>query len=339
MIGRLNTLDIWHRGTQNLTHFGGRILAILTLTFVLVGANPSSSARAAQASDGFIFVMTAVPSAEYVCTGETMKFRVSISRQLSSKPGDTKPEFDMISGVKVDATVADTSIGNIAQDFRYRRSQNPSIDYGAPQVYYPDIATFTFTAGKNPGKTSIKFWSDFSRFWVAEGLPEEYIRNLKNTVHVEPPSPVQVDVRKCFYKVMLIAQKTMNGLVSWNGTGYETPLNMDSSTHFSGTTEFFITEHWLFDPDDVGCSITSAVAPTSVLYEAVLSEGTLDLTFTIQKATINREGSGSKNCGFSFPAEFASYTDTVKLPSQGGVISLPGPFWFGLIIVTRGSYG
>jgi hypothetical protein len=80
---------------QNLTRFGLRILAALAL--LLVGANPSGSAQAAPGSGNFvIFLVTAIPSADYVCTGDYIYFTVTISKQLISRPGDTGSRFGVL---------------------------------------------------------------------------------------------------------------------------------------------------------------------------------------------------------------------------------------------------
>jgi len=319
MIGRLCTLKDWHKIRQNLARRGIKILAIFVFASTLMGANPSSSVQAAPAYANYHFVMIAVPSAAYVCTGQTMTFKVGISVQLETQPGDTAPNFGHIRGGWVFADV-ESGDGKITPESNF---------FDSPEEIAPDSATFTFKAGENPGTTTLKFESFVSEFWYGTGnyMEEGEPQHVSTTSNIE--------VRKCRYSVEIIAQSTIAGLVNWVGTNDTTTMHAETDTHFTLLTGYQITEHWLFDTAEVGCNLTATAAPTEVDFSGDLVNESFYLTFTLQKATMNREGGGGKNCGFSFSADFPGSTATVKFPTQGGVMPFPGTPWFGLIILTR----
>ncbi len=168
---RLFTSDGRHKTTQTLIRSGLRILSVLALAFVLVGADPFWSVQAVSAGAMFNFVITAVPTADYVCTHQRMTIWVYVSRQLMSRPGDVGPKFDNIGGVKVNAELADKSLGSIGDMVVVQKVPGPG---------------FLFTAGKKPGTTKIYFSAMIPYIYGGEALVETYAR---------------VEVRNCGYKI------------------------------------------------------------------------------------------------------------------------------------------
>src|SRR5450759_5322833 len=145
MIGRLCLLESWQKATQNLIRRGVRIVAILALTFVLAGANPLSSAQAAPAIDNYDYVVTAIPSANPICTGQSTLIRVSLSRQLQFGLGDAAPV--MVSRAEV-AALSNNNVGTITPDRMF---------IGHPSTFDPNSVLFRFTARDDPGVAEIRF--------------------------------------------------------------------------------------------------------------------------------------------------------------------------------------
>jgi len=320
MMGKLYTFIGCHKNTQRKTRRGVRILAILALTFVMVGANPSSSAQAAPAREGFTYVMTAVPSTEYICVGQTMDINVKISLLLVSQPGDTGPKFGDIHGVTPNVNPIDPSVGTIAISGTLLNPTNLQVE----------TTIFTFRASKNPGTTTIQFYADIPPYWNGDEA------NYAISVGYHVKRDLQIEVRNCKYSVEIYFNSTVAGLVNWFGTNETTSMQAETDTHFTNLTGYQITEHWLFDTNEVGCDLTAAAAPTEVSFSGDLVNESFYLTFTIQKATMNRAAGGGNNCGFSFSADFPGSTTTVKFPSQGGVRFVPAGTNGGyLIILTR----
>ena len=191
------------------------------LALLLAGSNLSMLAQAAPASDWYTFIMNAVPSANYVCVDQTMIFTVSISRLLTSQPGDTGPRFDNIQGVMVEAGVADEDIGQIS----------PPLKWVGASSLKPDTAEFTFKAGKNPGRILVTFKSSFTEFWTAS---RQGAVTWAGGMNADQSAPVEV--RYCGYKVNMILLQTIPEILQVTGTADEVKLNAVSDTKFSGRT-------------------------------------------------------------------------------------------------------
>ena len=323
MIGRFCTFENWHTTTQNLTRRGVRIMATLALTFVMVGANPSSSAQAAPDNDGsFTFIMTAVPSAEYVCIGQTMDINVKISRLLDSQPGDTGPKFNDIQGVIPNVKPIDPSIGTIKITGKYFNTKN----------HHVETTIFTFRASNNPGTTTIQFYADIPKYWDGNVL------NYAPDFGYKAKRDLQIDVRNCTYKVLLITTAPVPGIGLWVASPEEIRLQETSSNQFSGTT------HWNLiynDFNTMGCPITGTSTPNNVEYKVHLNGERLYLDYTIDEftATVTAHCDDPEQ-GNPPPIIHASPagTGTVSVPSQGGGIEVPAGLGGSyLFIITRVS--
>lgn len=312
MIRKFWTLGGWYQRTPDLTQRRLRILAALALVLLFAGANPSVMAQAAPASASAQFVMVAMPSADYICVNESMTFSVYVYRVFGSQT-DAGFHQERLSGVAVDATVVDKSIGTITPDRQMTGFNN----------YDAEGAQFTFQAGKKPGTTKIIFEGLINVFWAD-------VLTLEQADQIYVDAPVQVEVRKCSYKAELIFNGYFPGILSWTGTGDETRLNADSDTHFSGTSDFLTAEQMLIE---LPCgSLTGTISPTTVDYSADLVGDMLNFTFTIQdtKHTV------TESCrGFTGSADTGIRSASVTFPSQGGVITHSQPYAVFTIIVER----
>jgi hypothetical protein len=308
MIGRLCLLESWQKATQNLIRRGVRIVAILALTFVLVGANPSSSAQAAPAIDNFDYVLIAIPLANPICTGQSTLIRVSLSRQLRFGLGDAAPV--MVSRAEV-AALSNNNVGTITPDRMF---------IGHPSTFDPNSVLFRFTARDDPGVAEIRF-----RFILSSDLGGITINK-----------DFQFVVSKCSYKVLTILQAPLPpiGLITF--TPDEIKLEETSSEHFSGATDLKIKYS---DYNFLGCPLVLTVTPTMIEYKAHMDNDRLYLDFTIQKFT----ETVTANCGEGSPPpiiyDIATGTGTVNVPSQGGVTSYSTPLGPYLFIITRVSDG
>ena len=185
MIKRLCMLESWHKIVRNLTHRGVRIMTILALAFVLVGASPSSFVQAAPANKPVSFFIYAEPSAKYVCAGQSMTFRVSVVRNIGLR--NDKNNFGRISGVWIESKILDSSMGKITPD--------KNIGTFGETDYEPDVVEFTFTAGKNPGTAFFNFKTSINGFWMGAGK----LQKTPRPVLVEEPA--QVEVRQCGFTI------------------------------------------------------------------------------------------------------------------------------------------
>jgi hypothetical protein len=320
MSGRLCMLEGWQKTMLHLTLSGFRILAALALVFVMAGVNPSWSAQAAPANEGFSLIMNVVPSAEYVCTGQKMTFKVSISVQINARPGDTSPRFDEIQGSMVNAEVL-SGDGSITPDQSF---------IGNPSSLNPNSVSFTFTAGQNPGMTRLGFKADISAFWRGSG----HVVQNQRTVTVG--SGPYVDVRKCNYKVEMLFLEPMAGLGLISGTAEEIGLEQISDTQFNGGTDLNMAYN--FSPG-LGCPITGKIDTVILDYAADLTGETLYINFSFPslKATITTTSCGDLPMTQSQSVETAPGSGTVTVPSTGGLGVLSTPYWTYMFIVTRVS--
>jgi hypothetical protein len=320
------------KSTQYLVHLGLRILAALTFSFIFLGINPP---RPAQAEDGgwYTFVPIVVPSADYVCTGETMTLSVSINRLLPPKPGDTKPNFDKISAVMVNAVVNDTNVGELTSN---------SAVIGWTRLK-PDTAEFTYKAKDTPGRTKIDFKSSFSEFWTAsQGMQSWFPTTVDRTAYVE--------VRNCTYKVNQIFVGYSPGIMSWAYSADETILGVESATHYTGSVPFHrIIKVLVHDrglgPGIILCSkkpyrtgkITVTTEPTMIDYKADLTNGTLYFTMSVRKY---KDTSLETCTGAAWSTDMFTFFNptqatTLSFPPQGGVQVIRGPVGSTTVIVER----
>lgn len=322
MINRLRWFVDWHKSMQNLTRFGLRILAALAL--LLVGANPSGSAQAAPGSPNFFtFLVNAIPSADYVCTGEYMYFTVSISKQLISRPGDTGSRLGEIRDVYVVPHIGDTDVISTI---------DTAVQIGSAAVNSPTSARLWFKAGLNPGRTTLQFSSDISHFFM--GNYEQIYENAHD--HAESPL-LPIEVRDCGYKVLTIFQMPAGEFGMLTATTTEIQLDKVSRTHFVGTTDFPLAYSNLFV---YGCWFKVLVELPMVAYSAdLLGERgeRLVLNFTVQKYKITSSATGVCDTGVSQSYETSPGTWPVIFPAEGGVRTYYTPYWTYLIIVTRVS--
>ncbi|HEX7620720.1 MAG TPA: hypothetical protein VF359_05920 [Anaerolineales bacterium] len=297
-------------------------------------SNPSLSAHAAPVSDdggSFTFAMIAVPSAMYVCTGQTMTFSVTIYRQLIPQPGDTGLKFGNIQGVVPKVKPFDPNFGKIAL----------TGSIVSPTNHKLETTEWTFTAGNNPGKMNIQFYADIPDYWMG---------NIENshsgiTYNVETNAPV--DVRNCGYKVNIIFVGNIPDMLSWVASADEIRLTKDSETHFSGSAPYHQLEKILVHDHGYGPGIilcnkkplklghwSGTISPTTVDYKADLAKDKLYLTVAIQQY-INTATESCFGNSSTF-GEGLSMTPTVLFfPLQGGVEVIEGTYGTYMVIVDR----
>jgi len=311
MIRRPCIFKSLQKTTQNFIRCGLRILAILAITLPLIGANPSGSAQASPAKDEDLeFTMTAVPSATYVCVGQSMDIKVTISRRLVSQPGDTGPKFGNIQGITPNVKPVDPGVGTIAI----------SETIPSPTNLHMETTVYTFKASQNPGKTTIQFYAD---------IPDWYIGN----VHWYAPGfeynvkrDLLIDVRNCTYKVNMLQLLSMAGVMQVTGVADQNLLRVDSDTHFSSVTSLKTTTQILI-PDPT-CAILGGHVPGgfSLKIESTTVEYTIDVAgdrlyfnAVIAPYTVTSTDLCSGK-SFTFPMG-GSNPQPFLLPAVGGVIT------------------
>jgi hypothetical protein len=278
---------------------------------------PPRIAQAVVEGDWYTFLMVAVPSANYVCTGETMTLSISINRLLPSRPGDTNPTFDKISAVMVNAVVNDENVGKLT-------SNNAVIGWTRAK---PDTAEFTFKAGNNPGRTKIDFKSSFSEFWTAS-------EGMKSWLPTTADRSAYVEVRKCTYKVDMIFQEWMPYMGTITGAVDSITLNAEEPTKFTGATNFKLAYNFLAP---LKCVIAQ-ISPVNVDYKARLVEEDLYITFTIHTLNLTVNMNRCYKDGGISSYSFNGGDMTVMLPRQGGIAVVKNlPYWHYIFIVTRVS--
>jgi len=308
MIGRHTKLENWHKATQNLTRYGVRILVILALAFVLGGAFPSSSAQAALPYDDYDFVMTAFPSTNPICTGQSVIIKVSLSRQLKIGLGKSSPESVKRAEV---AALSNNNIGTITPTTMF---------IGHPSAFNPDTVMFRFTANDKPGVADIRF-----RFYLSSDLGRITVDKIFQWV-----------VDNCAYKVLMILQAPLPSLGLLTMTPDEIKLEKTSSGHYSGATDLKLKYS---DNNVFGCPFSLTTTPSLVEYKAHLDNEMLYLDFSIQEFT----ETVTANCGEGSPPPIIytipTSTATVKVPSEGGVTTYSTPLGDYLFVVTLVSGG
>lgn len=318
MIRRFCTLEDRHATTMNLTRGGLRILTALALAFVLGGADPSGSAQAAPAYSPYPFNMVVVPSALYVCENESMTFKVSIEVQLQNQPGDTSGRFRRVQGSMVNAELVAGG-----------KSITPSQSFiGNPGSLDPYSVTFTFKAGNAAQITHLRFSAEISTFWYNNSPVLENGRTQSIT------KAVDIEIRKCSYKVEMLFQEPMPGMGLITGMAHEVRLNRVSDTHFSGDTIFYLTVN--IRPG-LGCPLTAEVLPVRLDYSADLAGDRLYLNvhFASFKGTVTMTSCGDLPTTQTLPIDTPPGSATVSVPSAGGLGVLSTPYWTYLFIVTR----
>lgn len=322
MIKRLCMLGGYYKRTQNMTRSGLKIISALALALTLIGANPSGSAQAAPGSANFFnFLVAAIPSADYVCTGEYMSFTVSISKQLISRPGDTGSRFGEIRDVYVVPHIGDTNVVSTIDTY---------VKIGSETFNSPTSARVWFKAGLNPGRTTLQFSSDISHFFM--GNYEQIYENAHD--HAESPL-LPIEVRDCGYKVLTLYQQPAGEFGVLTGTTTEIQLDKVSPTHFVGTTDFPLAFSNLFV---YGCLFKVLIELPMVAFSAdLLGERgeRLVLNITFQKYKITSSTTGKCDTGVSQSGESIGGTWPVIFPAEGGVRTYYTPYSTYLIIVTR----
>jgi hypothetical protein len=305
-----------HKAAQEQLRRGIRILAALTLSFILLGINPPRPAQAGVDSSYYQFIMVASPSASYVCAGETITISVSINRLLPSRPGETAPTFDKISAVMVNAVVNHEEVGKLTSD---------SAVIGWTRAK-PDTAEFTFKAGDTPGRTSIVFQSSFSQFWTAS---QGEVRRAET---MTANQQANVEVRKCTYQVEMVFQEWMPYMGTLTGAVDSIKLNAEEPTKFTGATNFKLAYNFLAP---LKCMIAT-VTPVNVDYNARLVEEDLYMTFTIHTLNLTVNFNRCSKDGGIRSYSLNGGDMTVKLPRQGGIAVVKNlPYWHYIFIVTR----
>ncbi len=321
MIRRFRSFEEWHKARLHLTRCGSRILAALVLTFITIGANPSSFVQAAPISNvDIIFFISVTPSADYVCVNESMTFSVKVWAVPKDAPliGPDEPGYDPdneifdITNVDVHGEALDTSIGVIEPD---------SLRIGSQSA-------LTFTAFGKPGETGIFFDAAIPRNRVGGTRT----RGEGTTIYVYNDDFL-VEVRNCSYKVEMLYQNFM--VSSFTGAAKEVSLNRVSDTHFSGTTDFILTQ--IYTPE--GCPYKSQISPVKIVYSADLAGEKLYLTvnYGSMKFTQSLTTCGDLPQTITTSTETPPASFTLSVPSKGGVVDLSGPYWIYLFIVTRES--
>jgi hypothetical protein len=320
MIGKFSSFEEWRKAGLHLTRCGLRILTIAALTFVLIGATPADSAQAAN----YQFNMVIIPSTKYVCENESMTFKVSIEIQLANEPGDTNARFRKVQGSMVNAEVAAGA-----------KSITPSKSFiGDPGTFDPYSVTFTFNAGNAAQTTHLNFSTEISEFWYGNSPVRENCRTQRITKNVD------IEIRKCSYKVEMLFMEPMYGFGLLSGIAKEVSLNQfrtqDSDNHFSGITDLNLIYN--FKPG-LGCPITGQISPVEFYYTGDLVGGRLYLNFSFPslKATITLTSCGDLPTTTTQSVETHPGSGTVSVSSEGGLATLSTPYWTYMFIVTRVS--
>lgn len=335
MIRRFCTSEKKHKTKLTLLRCGLRIAAALALAFVMVGVNPSGSAQAAPAYSFYTFNMVVVPSALYVCENESMTFKVSIETQLQNLPGDTDSRHRRAQGMMI-----------IAELMAGAKSITPSESFiGNPRSLDPYSVTFTFKAGNAAQTTRLRFSTQVSAFWYDNSPVYE------NESAQIMGQDVNIEIRKCSYKVNTFFVGLAPEIMSWAYAADETILNKDSDTQFSGSVPFHRVEKALFHdrglgPGEILCSKkpyrlgkwTIKTEPTLIDYKAdILVNGTLHLTTSLRnyKDIVSESCTGATSSSEQWLSSGSTPTTILSFPPEGGVAVVNGPVGDALFIVER----
>jgi len=241
------------------------MLSVLVLVFMSLGASPSGVAQATPIIGRIRFEMKVNPSKMVMCANESIPILVSVHRIASNRAGSGTNDR-RVSGVSIKATSADLSMGTIT-----------------PNISLPDIssesgeAEFTFKAGENPGTAYLYFEGTVNNYWYS---PTNVLINAGG-YHVA--RPLQLEVKKCTYKISVKFREEVPNVMAWTGWADQIGLNVDTPTQFSGTTAFFYTQRLLIQMPK--CNPSISVMPTTINYKADLVGDWLNFSITIQNTT------------------------------------------------------
>jgi hypothetical protein len=320
MNNRFRMLKGWHKTLLRLAWPVLRRIAALGLALSLIGIKPSTSVLAAPRSIGYdeYFLVTAIPSTEYVCTGDFMYFTVSISKQLVSRAGDTGRRFGEIRDVTVSSTIGDTSLVSTIDN---------ELKIGSTAADSPTSVRFWFKAGDNPGQTFVIFESYISHYFGG------IMQYGQDEIRVE--SPMQpVVVRNCSYKIDMLFLEPMAGFGSITGTAKIVQLRQVAPKKFEGPT--ILSMNYNFEPG-LGCPINGIIRDVVLKYTADLTDDKLYINFNFPgldtKVTLTSCGDLPQTTTNKYLTQPGS--GTVLVSSKGGATVLQTPYWTYLFIVTR----
>lgn len=288
---------------QKESRRGFRILAMLVLVFTLIGASPSRVAQATPVIGRIRFDMNVKPSKMVVCVNESIPIRVSVHRIASSRPGSGTNDR-RVSGVGIKATSADMSMGTIT----------PNRLVVGDFYSEPGVAEFTFKAGENPGTAYLYFEGTVNNYWY---FPTDVLLNAGG-YHVA--RPLQLEVKKCTYKINVMFQEEFPNVMAWTGWADPIRLTADSPTQFSGTTAFFYSQRLLLQMPT--CNLSISVMPTTINYQADLVGDWLNFSITIQNTTntVTAPCVGAMGMG-----ELGTRMIDDSVPEGGGVVTHQDP--------------
>lgn len=283
-----------------------KLLTLLTLAVLFAGALAPTTATAAPAREsvGFSMVVSDLPA--YVCTNGSLNIEVSIYRSITTPASGTSKRsitVQRVTGVAVDANVTPKGLGSLSPDRLMTGFE----------VFAPGVADFTFKAGPKPGKVKLIFEGLVKNYWTGDGAVEV----PSNPIYTS--KILDLEVRKCKYKVGMTLNGGVGGFVFWTGAGDEAVLEPESETHFSGTAPFYVTEDWSVP----SCSITGTVNVSPIRYTADLAGDSLAVNFTIDDwahtvyAECDGVGAGGSASG--------SDSESTTVSSLGGLASIPFP--------------
>jgi hypothetical protein len=309
-----------HPSTAKLFRGGPGILAALVLTLTLLGVNPS---QAVQADDGIQYnlgIEMNVTAANFiVCLNDSTEIDVMVGLRFRTHRNDQI--FLMpVTGVDIDASSQNPSIGVISPD-RQALSLNSQ---GRRQ------AAFKFTAGGNPGRVVINFTGVVSRF--SDGVRNMRITNGPVTLGY----PVEIEVRKCTYKISVILLESVPALITGNGYAQVAEMNLDSDGHYRGSAGMPITEQILGYPG-VCPRPAPKVFTAQMTYHGVLNGDRMDLEVLIDHAfgladTVGAETGCLKYADNSTGNNTAAW---LSLPLTGGAKRFSTPEADFIIILDR----
>jgi hypothetical protein len=327
----------WHKTLLRLAWPVLRRIAALGLALSLIGIKPSTSVLAAPRSIGYdeYFLVTAIPSTEYVCTGDFMYFTVSISKQLVSRAGDTGRRFGNIRDVWVVPQIGDTNVVSTI---------DTTVKIGSAAANSPTSARVWFKAGDTPGETTVKFSADISHYYTGADR-FDYSTGMDHVESLLQP----VFVRECTYQISMVFIGLAPGIMSWAYEAEETTLDkldnqFDGEASFNRVIKILAHDRGL-GPGQILCSKdpyrtgkwTVTTEPTMVVYSADLTNGKLYLTATLRnyKDTVKESCTGSNATSDLWLSAGSMPGTTQVFPPEGGVAVIRGPVGDAMFIVTR----
>ena len=279
------------------------VFIALVLVLVIGSAGPASTAQAAPAGDTIArFFMKAnyATAQSRICIGDKVSINAVVWRELPEVdiPGtgdDLSPLATRLTGIRVKASVGDTSIGIVIF---------PERETGWTSGESPGVAPFVFHA-KNPGRTTISFEAKIPTQW-SFGIP--FRRDIVT-------AKLDVTVEQCQYKVTVIS--TFRAGMTSVGRMEEAVFKLDEDGQFEGGA----IVSWV---TSILCGINSPISTS----EAVIAAKTVgdDIEVTVTFLPSSSIGGGS--CG-SISVTTSNSTDptlsplTITVPSWGGSATKP----------------